>query len=189
MNKVLIIGSNSELAKSIIEKINKKKNKIYKLNKKNINFLYSNSKKKLFFLLKKINPDIIINCIGYFDTNKGDFNNIIKSNIYPTWILIQYYLINNNLKVKIISIGSSSYNKPRKNYILYAASKTALNNMIISSKELFLGTNIKINIINSPAFKSKLRTRVLKLLKRNKKKDKAISIKKITDQILNKIKI
>lgn len=61
--------------------------------------------------------------------------------------------------------------------------------MIVSSKELFLGTNIKINIINSPAFKSKLRNRVLKLLKRNKKKDKAISIKKITDQILSKIKI
>jgi short-subunit dehydrogenase len=189
MKKILILGSDGDLAKSIIENIDKKKNKIYKLNKKNINFNHSNSKKKIFFQLKKINPDIIINCIGYFDINIGDFDKIIKSNIYPTWVIIQYYLINNNFKVKIFSIGSSCNNKPRKNYILYAASVTALNNMISSSKELFQGTNININIINPKAFKSKLRTKALKLLKINKKKDKAMSKKKITDQILNKIRI
>ena len=61
--------------------------------------------------------------------------------------------------------------------------------MISSSKELFQGTNININIINPKAFKSKLRIKALKLLKINKKKDKAMSKKKITNQILNKIRI
>ena len=46
-------------------------------------------------------------------------------------------------EVKIILIGSITYNKSRKNYILYVASKGILNSMVGSAKVLLLKTNIE----------------------------------------------
>lgn len=189
MNKILILGANGELAKSIYKNIDKANNKIYKSEKKNINFLNSDSQKKLFLFIKKIKPDVIINCIGYFDTNKGDFDKIIKSNLYPTWLLIKYFLKNKECEVKIVSIGSSSYNQPRKNYILYTAAKTALNNIQASAKELFIRTKINFYVINPPAMKSRMRSKVLKLLNIKKKIKAPENLAKIAKQIIKKIKI
>ena len=92
MKKILILGAKGDLAKAVYKNINKTNNKIYKLEKKNINFLNYDSQKKLFIILKNVNPDVIINCIGYFDTNKGDFDKIVRSNLFPVWLLIKYYL-------------------------------------------------------------------------------------------------
>ena len=69
------------------------------------------------------------------EDNKGDFTKIFKANLYPSWLLVNYFIKNKNLKVKIILVGSSSFNKPRKNYILYTAAKTALNNLYKSAKD------------------------------------------------------
>lgn len=189
MKKILILGAKGDLARAIIKNIDKIKFKIFKIDKKDINFLNSNSQKKLFFLLKKIKPDIIINCIGFFDTNVGDFDKIIKSNIYPTWLLIKYYIKKIESDVKIISIGSSSFDKPRKNYILYAASKSALNNIQISSRDLFSGSKIKFHVINPPSMNSKMRKKSLKLLKiKHEKKNKLLeSTENIAKQIIKKV--
>ena len=189
MKKILILGAKGDLAKAVYKNINKTNNKIYKLEKKNINFLNYDSQKKLFIILKKVNPDVIINCIGYFDTNKGDFDKIVRSNLFPVWLLIKYYLLNKKSKVKVLSIGSSSYNQPRKNYILYAAAKTALNNIQSSAKELFDGSMINFYVINPPAIKSKMRFKVMKLLKLKVKNTPAEDPEKIAKQIIKKVKI
>jgi len=189
MKKILILGAKGDLANSIIKNIDKTKSKIYKLKKKEINFNKINSKKKLFLFLEKINPDIVINTIGYFDTNKGDFDIIIKSNLYPTWLLIEYFLKNIKFKVKVICIGSSSYNQPRKKYILYAASKTALNNMVASAKDLFRGSKINFHVINPPAMKSRMRLKVLRLLNLKKEKKPLENLDKISKKIIKKFKL
>lgn len=189
MHKILILGASGDLAKAIIKKINKTNNRIYKLKKKDINFLNKDSQKKLFLILKKVNPDIIINCIGFFDTNKGNFDKIFKSNLFPAWLLIKYYLLNKKNKVKVISIGSNSYNQPRKNYILYAAAKTALNNMQASAREFFDGSLINFYVINPPAIKSRMRLRVMKLLKQKIKNKPAENPEEIAKQIIKRAKI
>lgn len=189
MKKILILGAKGDLAKAIYKNIDKVNNSIYKLEKKNINFLYSNSQKKLFLFIKRINPDVIINCIGYFDTNKGEFDKIIRSNLYPTWLLIKYFLNNKKCKVKIISIGSSSYNKPRKDYILYTAAKTALNNIQTSAKVLFSGTKINFYVINPPAMKSRMRSKVLKLLKISDTGKSPENLVNIAKLIIKKVQI
>lgn len=188
MKNILILGAKGDLAKSIIKNIDKTKSKIYKLEKKEINFNKLNSKKKLFSFLKQINPDVVINSIGFFDTNKGDFDVIIKSNLYPTWLLIEYFMKNKQIKAKVICIGSSSYNKPRKNYILYAATKTALNNMMASAKELFKGSKIYFHAINPPAMKSRMRSKVLRLLKLKQKK-KLENLDNVAKKITKKFKL
>jgi short-subunit dehydrogenase len=189
VKNILILGSDSDLAKNLFNNIDKSKNKIYRINKKKINFLNNDSKKKLFFFLKKNKPDIIINCIGFFDNNNGDFDKIFKINIYSVWLLVKYFFLKNNSKVKIMIIGSSSFNKPRKNYILYTAAKTAVNNIYLSAKELFKDTNIKFYIINPISMKTKMRKRVIKLLNLNDSLHSAIDVEVISKQIIKIMKI
>jgi len=56
MKKILILGAKGDLAKAIYKNIDKVNNSIYKLEKKNIDFLNSNSQKKLFLFIKRIKP-------------------------------------------------------------------------------------------------------------------------------------
>jgi len=162
VKKILIIGSDGNLAQSIIKGLNKKKISIFKISRREINFEKKNSKHKLNSYLKKINPNIIVNCVGIFHNNDFSFENMFKINTKISWDLIDYYRFKNKQKVKIFVIGSSAYNKTRKNYILYAASKSALNSIIKSAKELFLNTKIELDIINPPAMKSIMRDKFFK---------------------------
>ena len=59
---------------------------------KNINFLNKNDDKKLHQILKRIQPDIIINFIGKFELNSRSNMDLFKINISPTWELISFYL-------------------------------------------------------------------------------------------------
>ena len=56
MKKILILGAKGDLAKAVYKNINKTNNKIYKLEKKNINFLNHDSQKKTFYYFKKGKP-------------------------------------------------------------------------------------------------------------------------------------
>ncbi len=189
MNKILILGSKSDLATNLSSKLSKTKNKIYKLDKKKINFLNSHAKEKLFSFLKKKNPAVIINCIGFFDDNTGDFNKIFKVNIYPAWLLIKYYMEQQNTKIKIVFIGSSSFGQPRKNYMLYSAAKTALNNLYSSAKEFFRNTNVKIYIFNPSAMNTKMRKKFLKLLNLKNTSNKSAKPGKVAQEIIKKVNI
>ena len=168
MKKILIIGSDGNLAQCIIEELDKKKIRIFKISRREINFEKNNSKHKLNAYLEKTNPNIIINCVGVFKNNNFSFESMFKINTKISWDLIDYYRNKNKQKIKIIFIGSSAHNKARKNYILYVASKSALNSMIKSAKELFLKTNIELDIINPPAMKSNMRDKFFKSNKLNK---------------------
>ena len=47
-----------------------------------------------------------------------------------------------------IFIGSSAYKSGRKNYILYASSKAALNNLYQGAKEYLNNKSVKLKLIN-----------------------------------------
>ena len=189
MKKIFVMGASSTLGKSLIRCIDKNNNIIIQLNKKQLNCLNSNFEYKLFKFLKKKKPDIIINCIGFFDLNNGNFNKLIKINILPSWILVKYFSLKKKSKVKIMFVGSNSFNKPRKNYVLYVASKSALNNIYISCKELFKNTQIKLYIINPPAFKSKMREKSSNLKNSNRRDYKLMDVDKISKKIVKELKI
>lgn len=169
MKKILIIGSDGNLAQCIIGELLKKKFSIFKISRREIDFEKKISKSKLYLHLKKINPDIIVNCVGIFKDNNFSFESIFKINTKISWDLINYYRYKDKKKVKIFVIGSSAYNKPRKNYILYVASKSALNSMVKSAKDLFSKKKVEIDILNPPAMKSNMRDKFFKSNKLNKK--------------------
>ena len=184
MKKLLLIGSNGNLAKSIIDELEFFKILILKISRKQINFLNKYSKIKLNKFLDKNNPDFIVNCVGLFENNKVDFDKIFKINTKVSWDLIQYYLTNNKKKVSIVVVGSSAHNKPRKNYILYTASKASLHSIVKSSKELFKKTQIKLNIIHPPAMKTNMRKNFFKKNKLLLNKNKEVEPKKIARKII-----
>ena len=189
MKKILLLGSNSQLSKEIEKELKFKKIKILKISKNNINFESKSSGRKLNKFLSVRKPDYIVVCIGIFENNNANFLKIFNVNCKPAWELIRYYIINNTENVKIMFIGSSAYNKRRKNYILYTASKTSLNSIANSAKDLFKKTNIKINIINPPAMKSKMRKNFFR--KNNNLNSNVVEIEPtiIAKDILKKLKL
>ena len=165
MKKILILGSNGNLANHIINESNKLKKKIefVKINRGIINFNNLDSAKKLKKILNKNKPDVIINCIGIFKSNDYSFDKIFRINTKVSWDIVDYYrkLIVEK-SVNIIFIGSNAHNKPRKNYILYVASKSALNSISKSAQDFFRKTKVKIIIYNPPAMKSPMRKNFMK---------------------------
>ena len=186
MKKILIIGSNGNLARCIIKEIENLDFKIFTISRNEINFNSKKSKLLLNKLLEKIKPRIIVNCVGVFKDNNFNFESMFKLNTQISWDIVDYYRHKKRNKTKIILIGSSAYNKPRKNYDLYVASKSALNSIAKSSVDLFSNSKIELEIINPPAMKSKMRDQFYKNNKFKKNKRKETNPVIIARKIINR---
>lgn len=190
MKKIIIFGSSGGLGREITELLNLKKNfKLILPNKKKINFDKNNSSFKINKILQKENPDYIINCAGIFGTNKMKYAKLFNINFKSNWDIANFYIKKkNNIKKKILIylIGSSSFNQPRKNYILYTASKSALNSMCKSLKDYFKNSLIQIMIIHPIAMKTNMRRKFNFFFKSKFKKE--INPKIIAKKIILNIK-
>lgn len=154
--KVLIIGSNSSLAKEVIRLLKFKNLDLKKISKKEINFYKNYKPIKFYAILNKFEPDIIVNFIGKFALNKNADKETLIINVLPTWEIIKYYTKKKLKKdTNLIVLGSSAYKSPRKNYMIYSASKIALYRLVKSAEELFEGTKFKIKIFNPGTFGGK----------------------------------
>jgi len=182
--KILLLGGSGSLGQALHKTICNDDNFVISSpNSKELNFFHKKSKINLFKVLKKENCDVIINCIGKFADNSSDYNYIFDPNLKSNWEILQYYLKNKPKKiVRIIFIGSSAYSGPRQNYMLYAASKAALNSLYKSAKEKFEGSKVLIDIYNPRPFKSNM-TRNFKI--RKNKIDTSIIANHIYRKLIN----
>lgn len=147
--KIIIFGSTGGVGKEIVKLLKNKPYDLFLFNKKKLNFNLPNSKLKLQKILKKNNPDIIINASGILGNNYDDYRKIYDVNLMPNWEIVKFYKkINLKKKLIVIFIGSSSYKSGRRNYILYASSKAALNNLCQGSIEYLKEKNIIIKLLN-----------------------------------------
>ena len=147
--KILIFGYTGGIGSELIKILKNKKYDLILLNKKKLNFNSNNANKKIHKILKIYNPDIIINAAGILGSNKDDYTKIYNINLMPNWEVVKYYKKTKFIKkIILIILGSSSYKSGRKNYILYASSKAALNNLCQGSKEFLRNKNIKIKLLN-----------------------------------------
>jgi len=155
--KVIILGSSGGLGAEVKKSLSTIKYRIYSFSSKNLNFLMKDSQHKINFYLKKIDPDVIINCAGIFRNNLASFKKIFDVNTKPSWEIINYY-INNIPKTKklIILIGSTAYRGGRKEYILYSASKAALHSIYLGAKKNFKSKIINLKILHPKKIKTKM---------------------------------
>tara|TARA_B100000795_G_C22806241_1_gene445049 strand:- start:8638 stop:9252 length:615 start_codon:yes stop_codon:yes gene_type:complete len=154
--KILILGKNSTLSKELYTLIKKDNFDIERTTKKEINFKSDNYRTKLKKKILSFNPDIIINFIGKFNLNEKATKDLLILNTLPTWEILKIFLHKKiKKKTNLLIIGSSSFDSPRKKYMLYAASKSALNSLIGSAIEYFSDTKMSIKIFNPSTFGGK----------------------------------
>jgi short-subunit dehydrogenase len=148
---VVILGANGGIGSEIVKSFSDYN--ITKITKKEID-LSTNSPVSI---IKKLNPDIIINSAGIFGKNCVDYDKVFNVNVKSNWDIIKYYMDNPpNKVVKIMMIGSSAYLQGRKDYILYAASKSALHNIFEGSSELLSKSNIILGLIHPTRVDTKM---------------------------------
>ena len=181
MKRILLFGSNSTLAKKI-KLLLKNDYLVTSLTKKQINFSKTNSPSQVHKVLSKLSPDIVINFAAVLGSNSDAYRKVYDVNFLPNWEIIKFYINNKTKKkIKIILIGSSSYNKGKANYMLYSSSKAALHNLYQAAKEKFNNTYIDIDIFHPNRFRSKL-------IKSLKKRGNFTKVDIIAKTLINKIK-
>lgn len=155
MPTALIIGSNSDIARETIRLLGDDW-QIETFTRANGDFAELGTEWSLQASIFASDPDVIIHCAGIFGGNELDYAQVFNVNVASAWWPIRYYLNHPPTKpVRIILIGSSCYAQGRKNYILYAASKSALHSMWQGASEAVADT-IKIGIIHPVRVNTKM---------------------------------
>ena len=155
MLTIMILGANSDIAKQTLSLLAPNHNVIV-LDRFGLDLCDADAGEKIHKLLAEYAPDIIINCAGKFGDNTVDYDEVFDVNVRSNWSVIQYYIQNPPLKqTKFIMLGSSVYKQGRRNYILYAASKSALHSVWQGAAE-FCNENVILGLINPVRVRTKM---------------------------------
>ncbi len=163
MKKTLIIsGSNSELAKDVVKRLEKKYNFIFlyhskKPKNKNITSIKHSIDDDVENVFKAISKKSInIHGIVHFNglhnfktlksVEKKDFSQLFEVNCLTFIKLVKLAYYFENIK-SILSISSVSSKNGNKGISLYSSSKAALNNLVKSASLELAKKNIRVNTI------------------------------------------
>jgi NAD(P)-dependent dehydrogenase (short-subunit alcohol dehydrogenase family) len=112
-----------------------------------VDFAGASAEQQIQEFLGYAEPNIVINCAGYFSTNDESAGVTMNINFNSNWAIVQHYL-KNPKAVRIIMIGSSAYKSGRKDYMVYSASKAALYNLWQGARDAFADTDVRIDLVN-----------------------------------------
>jgi NAD(P)-dependent dehydrogenase (short-subunit alcohol dehydrogenase family) len=114
-----------------------------------LNFDQPDSYEKLSILLDNAEPDVIVNSVGVFVNGYADdYQTTMAVNFGSNWNIVRWLETNRDQQVRVVMIGSSSYDAGRKLYPLYSASKAALFNLWQSARDQFADSSIRIHLLN-----------------------------------------
>lgn len=160
-NKVLIFGSTGGVGSAVKKELLKEGFTVIEVSRSEVDFSKETAKSLTHNILTLHQPDIVINCSGIFGGNEIDFDKLFSINVKANWNILEHYKDNPPEKlIKFITIGSSSYDSGRRDYILYAATKAALFNIYQGASEYFADKKLIIGLINP----GKIRTRMIEHL-------------------------
>lgn len=155
MKTALIIGSRSDIAVAAANKLSSQYH-VIGVDRTQVDLTDSNSQQKIHDLLATHDPDVVVNCTGVFGGNDIDYDTVMDVNLRSNWSVVKYYIDNPPPKtVKFVMIGSSTYSQGRRNFILYAASKSALYSMWQGASE-FVSPNMVLGLINPVRVNTKM---------------------------------
>jgi NAD(P)-dependent dehydrogenase (short-subunit alcohol dehydrogenase family) len=158
MKNILILGGYGQIGNAIYQKL-RFSHKVFRTNTRMLKLGNENDYLNLTKLINKTEPSLIINCVGIFDGNEGDLQNILNVNLRPTWYIIK--ILNGlapDVKIDYSVLGSSAYRIGKKNYYLYSSSKAALSNLIQGASLAAEDHDLRLNVINLPPVQSEMRT-------------------------------
>lgn len=154
--KVLLIGGNGGIGVAVSAAFSDEY-EVHIVTRKEIDF----SERSAYTLLSKkiaeLQPDIVLNCAGYFTDNSETHYTTMDVNFGANWAIVKHYIDNiTEHDVKIVLVGSSAHREGRKKYMLYAASKAALYNLWLSAAEYFADSRISVSLVNPVKTKTKM---------------------------------
>ena len=158
MNKILIFGATGGLGSCLVNQLTNPYNKVIPISSTEVDFNSEDSKEHIYNLIEQSQPDIIINCAGILGDNSEEFNKIFNINLRSNWLISNYFIKSQTFvkPIKIIFIGSSAYQRGKKDYILYASSKAALFNLFEGVSSFFENSNIIFGLVNPSRIDTKM---------------------------------
>lgn len=142
--KAIVFGSDGQLGTRISGLLRQRGHSVAGYTSKDCDFTSQNVKSELKEA-KLADYRLIVNCAGLIDGGTNSFDKIFNVNVRSNFEIFEYFVSLESCEpVGIFVCGSTAANNPRKRYPLYAASKTALCNLVASYKEIFQDTNVNI---------------------------------------------
>jgi len=163
METIILFGASGGVGSEVLKLLKEGSYNIITVSKDQINLSTKEAHEQIKNLLAEHKPDLVINCAGIFGDNTVDFDTVFNVNVKANWSILEYYRDNKpTSKVKFVTIGSSSYGSGRRDYILYAATKSALFNMYEGASEYFADSNLVIGIVNPARIRTQMIAHLLK---------------------------
>lgn len=131
---------------------------IMSTSREDLDFSNSNVESQFGSLIKRLEPNVIINCIGGMDSGSFlDAHRLFISNFLPTFLLFNFFRSNQVKKrTLIIILGSKAAGEPREKYPLYAATKGTELALSRTAEEVFEGTLVNWRYLILPRLKGGL---------------------------------
>lgn len=154
--KSLVFGSTGGVGSCLCDVLRSEGHEVIGISRKDIDCRDNNLENKISNLISDISPDWIFNCIGVLGSNNDNHRDVFDANFGSNWAIVRHYIGRTDQKVQIIMMGSAVHNQPRRNSILYAASKSALHNMWQSTEDIFVNTDVNVGLIHPPRINTKM---------------------------------
>lgn len=146
-----IFGHKGGIGKAVKDKFLTSGYRIIPVHREVLDLNCPDADRQIDSLLTNGRPDVVINAAGVFVNGfNNDHAETMNVNVGTNWSILRHYMNpkNQDKSVRIIMLGSSSYDKGRKLYPLYSASKAALYNLWQGVSEHLQNTTITVDLVN-----------------------------------------
>lgn len=154
--KALVFGSGGGIGTALCQALVQQGHLVTEIGREQLDCNSTQLEQQVSSIIERCDPEWIFNCVGVLGTNQDNYRDVFDANFGSNWAIVKHYLEHTTAKVQIVLVGSTTHNQPRRNSILYAASKSALHNMWQSTEDIFIGTNVNIGLIHPPRVNTKM---------------------------------
>jgi NAD(P)-dependent dehydrogenase (short-subunit alcohol dehydrogenase family) len=154
--RALVFGSGGGIGACVSRQLAQQGHTVVDVNRSQLDCASDDLEQQVSDIITRTEPDWIFNCIGTLGNNQSDYRSVFDANFGSAWAIVRHYIQNPNQSVKIMLTGSAVHNQPRRNLVLYAASKSALHNMWQSTEDIFAGTNVHIALVHPPRVNTRM---------------------------------
>jgi NAD(P)-dependent dehydrogenase (short-subunit alcohol dehydrogenase family) len=148
--RALVFGSTGGIGACVSRQLTQQGHQVINIDRAQLECTNEHQEQQISDIITNTDPNWIFNCIGTLGTNQSNYRSVFDANFGSAWAIVKHYIEHPDQAVKIVLTGSAVHNQPRRNLVLYAASKSALHNMWQSTEDIFAGTNVHIALVHPP---------------------------------------
>lgn len=154
--KALVFGAAGGIGSELCGLLKQQGHTVVEISRAELDCGSTDLEQQISTIITKSNPNWVFNCMGVSGTNDDDYRAVFDPNFGSNWGIIKHYIEHRDAEVQIVLVGSMTYNQPRRNLMLYAASKSALHNLWQSTEDIFNKTKINIALIHPPRVNTRM---------------------------------